>query len=332
MTTASSDGDTPLTFDSPSLSWSEPAAPASEASPTSEPTVPDAAVASPPAGATTPPPDTPGTGEQPRDETGPLPFERHRAILEAERQKRTDLEAKWQRVQWADELVQRGATQEQVQQALSVRGDLQRDPVVFIERLLAEAAGRPDLVQQVRSIAGRVLGTSASAPSQAPASDDQEPKPDFQSENGTPFYSAPQLQKWQEWNQRRMQAVIDQRLAPIEHERQARQAETSRRETFNRFYEDGSKQLDELKKLPHFNENFEKVKAYMETQNYGISLDAAFLHVLTSDVLPALSQTERAKTIAELRTQAAGTSVNPKSGAASVPASPKGFFDPALKW
>lgn len=334
-----STGDTTLTFDSPEL-WksSDPSAEAD--SPSADPTSPDVAAATSPEGAPTPPAPTPDEGAQvPRDEPGPLPFARHQAILDNERKKREAVEERWGRVAWANELVEQGATKDQVQHALGISQRLTSDPAAFIEQLLTEAAGNQWLSQQVRSIAGRVLGAQAASaqPPAQPAAQDAEPQPDYftQNEDGskTPFYSGPQLKKWQEWSQRQTDAKVNERLAPFEAERQQRLEQQQNQQLYQQYYKAGEAQLAELKQQPLFVKHFDAVKAHMEARQFTISPMEAWLHVLHTQVLPSLDQTARASERADLRTQAAASSVNPRAAATSGPATFASFFDiPKDKW
>lgn len=342
MSLETSVGDTPLSFDSPEL-W-EPSATATDTPPVSDTSGDANVTASSPEAATVPPVESTPTDAKPREHAGPIPFERHEAILKAERQQRTDLEAKWKRVEWASALADAGHTPEQVQRALAISGGLAGNTVAFIEQLLREAAGEPTLSAQVRSIAARVLGTSQPP---AVATDDTEPQPDYftPNEDGTrtPFYSGPQQQKWQAWHQRQMTSEIDQRLAPLEKVRQDIETQRTNAEQRARYDSEldqhtkaGQVRLDELKQESYFTpEFFKAMQDYAKSVNFRIgdramTIDDAWLHVLRTTV-PTLARTESAKTIADLRTKAHASSVAPRGGASGVSA-PKGFFDPSLKW
>ena len=336
-------GDTPQSFDDPSLSW----APSNEPAPAPSPGADSSGDAKPAASSseatTVPPVESTPADAKPRESSGPIPFERHKAILEDERKLREAVEAKWQRVAWASQLTDAGNTPEQVQRALAIEGGLRGNTVAFIEQLLTEAAGNPGLTEQVRSIAARVLGTGRQT-ADTPDPNDAEPQPDYftQHEDGsrTPFYSGPQLQKWHEWSKRQQEAAMNARFAPLEQvrrdiEQQKADADTQARydTEYRQHLQAGSAVLDKLKQEPYFNDSFlAAMRTYMESQQWKATVEQAWLHVLTTKTLPTLSQTERAATIADLRTKATASSVNPKAAVSGVPVGPKGFYDPNLKW
>ncbi len=333
MAEVSSEGETPQSFsDLPASAWDSSSTNASEVAPASESTGTTEASPTPPASATTSPESSSAPAVRPR-ESAAIPVDRHEAVLQQERQRREAVEAKWNRVAWADELVQRGATAEDVQSALAMRGNARNNPIGFIEQLLSEAANRPDLLSQVRSIAGRLLGTNGQqANGNGQATEEAEPQPDFQQADGTPFYSAPQLKKWQEWNSRKQKAEFDKRIAPFEQERTQRAEQAQAEETRQQYLSEARESRDRLAADPMFREHYEDVKAYIRENGYTPTFEHAFLLVMRTKVLPTMTQTGRATAIAELRTQAQSSSVNPKAGAASVPASVNSFSDPRLKW
>lgn len=336
---------TPLTFDSPGL-WTD--TPAQDAPPVSEPSADATTTASSPEAAQEPSVETTPADAKPRDLRGPIPYERHEAVLNTERKRREEVEAKWKRVEWASALADAGHTAEQVQRALAISGGLTGNTVGFIEQLLREAAGEPTLSAQVRSIAARVLGSGQQPAVTTTATDDAEPQPDFytQNEDGTktPFYSGPQQQKWQAWQRRQMTSEIDQRLAPLEKVRQDIETQRTNAEQQARYTAEldqhtkaGQARIDELKKESYFTpEFFKAMQDYAKSVNFRIgdramTIDDAWLHVLRTTV-PTLARTEQAKTIADLRTRATSSSVTPRTAVSGVPAGPKGFFDPSLEW
>lgn len=333
-------GDTkaPLDFDSPDLSWAdEPAGDAAPPPASETVTAPDADSDASPEPATTVPDDAKDAGDQDRQPKGPIPFDRHEAILANERKKREDLEAKWQRVQWAETLANAGKTPQQVQEALSLYDGIDSDPSGFLERFYDRLKDHPQLAPQVRSWAGRVLGggrgqAAGGHPQTPDAVGDPEPQPDFQNEQGVPFYSGPQQQKWYAWRERQLDQRFQAALQPLLADRQQQQRQQAEREIANRLTETVKGELTRLREIPAFRDNEAKIKAHLQANGYRISLQEAFNHVLVTQVLPSLGQAERAKTLAELKTQAGASSVNPKAAAVKTPARPRDFDDPTLEW
>jgi hypothetical protein len=330
-------GDTmPTTFSDPSLDWSGGGA-TEATSPVAEPESTTTDSAQPPASATTSPENAPTDSAAP-PESGPIPLERHKAILEDERKQRTDLEAKWQRVAWAETLADAGKSPEQIQQALQLFDGIDGDPAGFLERFYSALQEHPQYAPQIRSWAGRVLGgqrqTAAPQPNGGaqPHGDDPEPQPDYQDQSGTPFYGAARLAEWGKWRDRQLEARINERINPLLEDRQQAQ-QRQQLEQQRASVEAGLRtELETLRKQPHFKEHESKVKAYLASKQWKASLAEAWNHVLVTDVLPSLNSTVKAQTLAELQTQAAASSLKPNSSAPVTQGSPKGFMDPNLKW
>jgi hypothetical protein len=317
----------PTSFDDPSLTWGPvneavAAPPATETS--TEPPVSDP----PPAAATLPPEATPKVGEAPSTD-GPIPFERHKAILEAQR---AEADQKWQRVAWADTLIQSGKTQQQVQEALQLFDGIDQDPAGFLERFYHTLQSHPQLAPQVRSWAGKVLGGGRRPIDAVDLVNDPEPQPDFQDEKGTPLFSAPQLAKWQTWRERQFETKLNERINPLlQRDEQARRQEQTQAE-FQRTYDTLSKQLEDFRSKPHFTEHEADIKAFLAERQWTPTLAEAYVHVLTTKVLPTLSETARTQTLTELKTQAAASTGKPSAAAPASTPRITSFNDDRLKW
>jgi hypothetical protein len=333
-----SDGDTPQTFEG--LDWSAANVIADSDSPSGSPSGTDDAPQTPPASATTSPETPTATSEAGATPQGPIPYDRHKEILEGERKRAADAEAKWQRYQWAEELEKSGidaATARDLVQQRHWRADVESNPVAFIERLAESARQNPSIAPQLRSVAARILGQRvAGQPQGQPDASDPEPQPDYQDASGTPFMSVPRQREWFDWHSRQLKAQMQAEYAPLIDERNQRvEAEKQHQaiqQQYTATYQGLEGELNELRQQPLFVEHFEKVKAFCKAQNFTVGPKDAWLHILHTDVLPNLSQTERTKTVAELRTQATSSSVNPKGAATSTPGTANSFLDPSLKW
>lgn len=337
MSLETSVDDTPLTFDSPSLDWGTPA---QDPSSGSDPSADANAPASTPEAATVPPVDTPPADAKPRESAGPIPFDRHQAILETERQRRVELETQ---LSWASQLVKDGKTPEQIQRALAIEAGLAGNSVGFIEQLLSEALSHPSLAAQVRSLAGRMLGGGRTA-EVAQTTNEAEPEPDlfYDHPDGKRSWvrSAENQQAWNAWQTRQLEKRFEEKLAPLdevrrnlETQRQQAEADANYRAEWQRYYDEGAKQLAELEKEPYYDADFKTAMQEFVKQNNGVTIRDAWLHVLRTRTVPMSTEKGRSTAIADLRTKAAASSSVPPKGAASgVPVGPKGFFDPNLKW
>lgn len=332
-------GDTkPVTsFTDPSLVWSEPdSTPTAAAPPAADiPQTPDTAPDSTPEPATTASAPEPTTGEAPPE--GPIPLDRHKAILEAERKRTADAEAKWKRLEWADTLASSGKSPEQIQEALSLYDGIDGDPAGFLGRFYETLEAHPQYRQQMRQWAARVLAGGRARPAETPveAADpqrDPEPTPDFQDERGVPFFSAPQLQKWEQWRERQIEARLQQRLEPLLRRHQAQEQAESERVALQAEYDRQAKILEDMRQKPFFKDHEADIKAYLAERGYNDTIERAYVHVLTTKVLPTLQAQERSATLTELKTQAAASTVKPSTAAPTTAKAPSSFFDPSLKW
>lgn len=96
---------------------------------------------------------------------------------------------------------------------------LRTNPVEAALHLLSTLESDPQHAQALRSHAARTLAAGRQpAPAQAPP--DPMPEADLVSTDGTQVYSAPQMQKLREWDQRQMTATLtkqfEARLSPFE--------------------------------------------------------------------------------------------------------------------
>ena len=144
----------------------------------------------------------------PETSAGPLPYERHKAILEKARAEATakareDAEREYRsKYGWAERY-----QPQEVEMSSRLYQWLQADPRKFMEWLGTQI--------------GEPVGRSA-APPQA----NEPPAPDLRAEDGTPVYSAQQLQKFMEWREQKLQSSVEsiqRKLADREEKDKARQ-------------------------------------------------------------------------------------------------------------
>jgi hypothetical protein len=318
-----SDGDTPRTFYAQDWSDPAPATPpvADSSSGTAEADTQAAEPAAP--GATTPAAD-PATNGAGSDPQGPIPYDRHKAILDGQR---ADWDAKWQRVAGFDELVNQGLTAEQARNHIEWFRSIQQNPQEFVEELLTRAQQYPQLAPVVRTWAGRVLG------SHGQNGQDAEPQPDAVTEDGRPGFTAARLREWQEWNRRQASADFDRRLAPIEQAERARAEQQTREAAERAQFEAQAREYHRLKAAsPLFEQLWPKIEAHIRAKNGHVTLVDAFNHILLTEHLPNVGLTGKAQAVAEMKTLAAASSANPKAAVTSTAPRARSFYDPGLKW
>lgn len=265
---------------------------------------------------------------------GDVPYERHKAVLEAQR---AESDAKWQRVAWAEELQKAGKTPDQIREALDIYDRVDGDPVGFLGRFYQQLENHPVYAQQVRSEIARILGGRGRTANAEPEGD-PEPQPDYTGQDAQgreiPVYSPQQQRKWGEWKARQEQAARDAEIGPIRQYVEQQRTLAAVQQIVAGEEKAALDEVAEFRKKPHFSEH-EKgfINDWMKERHYRAPLAHAYIALLTEKVMPSLSQTAKTQLMTELKTQAAaGTSVNPRAGAAATPKAPTGFRDPSLDW
>lgn len=138
-----------------------------------------------------------------------------------------------------------------------VRG-LRADPLGTALEIANFLQNHPVHGQAYRSQAGRILSSfrqSAKANDPGP-----EPGPDIDGGNGIHLYSAPQMAKWKEWNNRNLLSQIDQKYAPLVQDHTARQQQQRELAEYAERVEGTKAFVGEFGKMPHFAEHREAIK------------------------------------------------------------------------
>jgi hypothetical protein len=221
--------DAPLTVDTPSTDTAQ-AAPPSPASTDSTPSAPvtagDTAVATDAASvfrelqaakSDGTPPDAPpdpslaqaatqpdGTSEAPGSlpNRGPIPFDRHQAVLT---RTRNEVGEKARRETLAEFGIAEGLSPEEVRTGVTMLQSLKRGGVGFLDYLR-----------------NQIDPQAAAAPVAQKPVEDPEPEPDIPLQDGRATFSADQLRAWHQWHERKLQAQMDAKYGPIRdaHEQQ----------------------------------------------------------------------------------------------------------------
>ncbi len=320
---STADDTQPTSFSDPSLSW-EPMEPAEGSSPSETPAA-DAPAASSPEPATSAPVETPREGDGVSQTPGPIPYDRHKSVLDSAYKERDEFKGKYESLSWAEKLAARGYKPEQFEQAAQFADLAGRSPREFLAYYQRQVAQHPEYAAELKSWAAGVLGQAKQQ-----ADENAEPQPDLVSEDGKRVFSHEQLKAWNGWNERRLMGAFDAKLAPLlklqEEHQQAIKDEEARV-----YYRDAAQaEVSALKAQPLFMANLEKVKTYMASLDYKVSPEKAWLHVLHTDILPGIGHTAQAQATADMRKLAAASSVNPSAATPSTPAVPRKLTDPSL--
>lgn len=123
---------------------------------------------------------------------GPIPYDRHQAVLTTTRRSvREEAEREFRdKYGWVD--------------------NYQKADVDAGTKLLAWLKNDPPGL--IRFLQGQIEGSASAAPA---AAQDPEPEPDIPLDDGRAVYSADQLRKWQSWNAKQFQQQIEQTYGPI---------------------------------------------------------------------------------------------------------------------
>jgi hypothetical protein len=260
-----------------------------------------------PAEATSPP--VPGESQS---TPGPLPYDRHKAILDKAYAERDALKTQMQQLSWAQDIPS--------DQAAKVAEFVQRangNPVEFFLEYGRSLMDNPETAAAIRSNAARILGTRAQA---APAQPQQAPQPqasEFPQPSmvidGMALYTPEAMQQVARAIQQQVldavTPVVGEQIGPVASLAQRlREAEETQAQA-KVDHETASAFLSKAAKWPGFAENKTKLAAAVAegvqsgrwTQAQGdIALYEAYIEL----VAPTLGQTSAANLLRDLKTQA----------------------------
>lgn len=163
---------------------------AAEESPSSAPSE-----SAPPAQAATAPAPTPETPADSNPTRGPIPFDRHKAVITNTRN-----EAR------KETLTEFGITDDmtpaEVRTGVTMLQSLKRGGVGFLDYLRSQ-------------IDPQAAAPAPTAPAAPPVVQDPEPEPDIELADGRHVYSAEQQRTWHQWHERKLTAQLDKTYGPI---------------------------------------------------------------------------------------------------------------------
>lgn len=256
------------------------------------------------------------TQDQTASSSNEPPRERWDSILDNARTKtRADVEREYkQKYGWADQF--------------------HEQPYEFVESWIDQLAQHPQYGSQILAKAarllnsrrGRQIGPEAGAAVEEPVPD--VPIVDGQGQVVGQTYSATQLKKWREWDWAQREATLADRFAPLEQRAQRQEQAEQVAQLQATATQQSQQTLTELRAQPYFKDHEADIKrAFADHPEWGDNLHRAYLHVLTTTVLPKLSQTEQAKVLDSLQTKAAATTVSPQAQAATAKPHFKSFAE-----
>lgn len=230
---------------------------------------------------------------------GPLPWERHKAILEKTRK---EYDEKLAKLSWAEKLeVSDPAT---VAERLRVVELAEKNPMEFLARFQSRLAQDPRYAPMLQ----RLQQPSREEPAQS--REESMPEPDIELEDGRKFYSSQQtlaLLKWQ-------QGQIEQRYAPLEHQFRGQQA-------WNTALQRNAQRLAEARTWEGFTENEAAIKEAMMKDGRA-TLESAYRNVVVPKLKADRATLEadlRKSLLAELNSKPSASTEQPGRAAATTP-------------
>lgn len=248
-----------------------------------------------PAATTTPPPVA-----QPASDAAP-------AESEGIRQLRSAYEDLKTKTGWAANL-----NHNEVREAMQFFADFTRNPIAVIREIMSD----PDL--------GAVVGGML-----RPPAEDLEPQPDLQTSDGAhKVYSATQLAKWREWNNRQQTAALNKELGPIKDFVSSSQETQQRTEIAQAAARTTTRVMAEMREMPHFKDHEPEIEKRLRAipphvrREIGAigCLQMAYNQTLKEVVFPKIEADadKRADERARQKAAAGAGGIKPNGGAGST--------------
>ena len=259
---------------------------------------------------------TPAAAQQ----QGPIPFDRHKSILDgayAERDTaRREFEEYKQRYGWAGSI---DPTEFQQLQRWSTA--YREDPVRWMAETVGELKQQyPHLTPALTSEAARILAGSRGFQPE-PEIEPDIPVLDAEGQVVSQAFSAERVKQL---ISRSVAEAIGREVGPLKKTEERRQAAEQERAVRYEANLEADNQFRAAQQWHGFKEHNASIeKAYATHENW--SLADAYLHVLHTEILPKLDQASQGKLLSHLQTQAAGSTVHPSGTSPTQPFKPKSF-------
>lgn len=259
----------------------------------------------------------------PTEVKGPIPFDRHKAILDNAYKERDDLKAQ------VASLTQQASSPDQ--QRLRQWGEaFARNPEQWFAQTVQELqALHPELTPALRSHAARLLGSRQSAPQ---ALEPDIPVYDEHGQMVAQTFSAPRVQQIV---QQAIAEALQKEVGPIRQDFQQRQEREQIAQMKSQADSAAAEQFKAATEWPGFlttpgdpkSVDPDVAKAFQEHPDW--SLERCYI----ATVVPKLRQQEQAQVIQQLKTKAAaGNTVNPAGPVVASTRKPTSLLDPSLSW
>ena len=206
-----------------------------------------------------------------------------------------------------------------------------------LARLLEEGAGDPRFSDLLTAKAAALLNSRKQE-----AKANQEPEPDLQTADGAMVYSADQLRKWHQWNQKQTTAQLTEQFKPLQEMQeqfvQHREAQKLTQEAISIAEERGAT----WKAMPFFADHKEAIltrqqEIYAEAEAASkrgegrfdpvntpwLALQQAYSEVVTAQAIPKLQSQQTDSLVATAARKRAASSSDPAAAAPAQPRKPR---------
>lgn len=296
---------------------SQPATPEAAAAPveTSPAAIVPAAAEQAPAGST--------SSEAP----GPIPLDRHKAILDGAYKERDAYKAQldsWKDYEWV-----RGMPKAEFQDAITKVQRAATDPVGFFRELVTDLDAHPTHAQQLRSEAARLLGRGKGA-----AEPDLSPDVQITDANGQVVGQTFSAERVQMLLQRAVQEALAKEVGPIKSDYEQRRQQTEAQEAEARL----TKQVDQLeaslKKIVGDDPKALEAlgTALMDPANAGVDPRDVAIDIFNTHVRQTVQRDAKAEELDSLKRKAAASGLNPAGAVVAQKQRPRSLTDPGLRW
>ena len=264
---------------------------------------------------------------------GPLPYERHEAILKGAYQERDTYKQQLDALSWAKDV-----DRDHVSEMVHMSQLYNQDRPGWVVRGLVEGLNDPQLAPailshpELRSVAAKLLGTRVQAEAEAEIEADI-PAYDANGQLVSRTYSDVALAKIRARDKEALKRELLAEIAPIKQTFERQEAAAKMAEHKQRMDQKVDSIIGRLTKLTLFKEHEGEIAAAMDLPEFS-GLDpieaayAAYHHVVDSK----LQASHKSQTLDELKTKAAASTVNPTAAVVATTQRPRSLTDPSLTW
>ena len=257
---------------------------------------------------------------------GPLPYDRHKAILDGAYKERdtykTQLDG-WKDYEWV-----RGIPAKEFQETVTKIQRAATDPIGFFRDLVADLDNHPTHSQQLRSEAARLLGRR-NAPEP-----DLTPDVEITDGQGQVVGKTFSAERVQQLLQRAVQDALSKEVGPIKSDFEQRRQEAQQKAQEAAL----TKQVDaleaSLKKIVGDDETAlsELAKAIGDPKNAGIDPRDLAVDVFNTHVRTKVANQAKTEELDSLKRKAQANSLNPAGAVVATKRRPTSLTDPGLTW